>query len=147
MKTVLRYIGAIVLPFLAGWGVLIVGKVIVITGRIATNEYSDFAMTPLKAIIILFLFEFFAGYAIVTTAYTMAPQFKKLIAYVVATVVITGILYLFHLRYVLACIVGIAGMSVYFVRLYKERKKNTYNKNVKQKSDKSTRSQQPEVYF
>ena len=147
MKTTFRYIGAIILPFLAGWGILLVGKFIVITGKVATNEYSDFPMTPIKAMIILLLFEFFAGYSVVATAYAMAPKFKKLIVGIVSTITITGILSLFRQRYALDCIVGVVGMFAYCGTIYRQHKKRVADKKGKPTSEKPTSYKQPEAYF
>jgi len=113
-KTIFRMLGAIVVPFFAAWGILFVVKFVVVMGKLTTNEFSDFPMTPWKALAILVISELLAGYAVAHISYKLAPK-AKLFMSIFVVLLYALILGYFTCHY-LDIAIGAIGATVFVVR-------------------------------
>ena len=145
MNTIVKFIGAVIIPFIASWGILLAGKFIIVMGQVTTTEDSDFPMTPLKAVIILFIFDSLAGAIIPVTAYSIAPKFKRFFTSMVVllAIIMVSILVFAFPKCVWDCVAGGVGMLTYGIALCRS-KSNKQNKRV---ANKVTRYRQPDAYF
>ena len=117
-KTIVRIIGAIVIPFFAAWAILLMVKFFVVIGKWTTNEYSDFPMTPWKAVIILAIGELLAGHTIAYVAHELAPKAKLFMA--IFVVLLYAALLGFFIQHYCDIAIGIIGATVFVVRTYRK---------------------------